>query len=231
MSKSFKTYLAIWAVSFAAYLVLVFSIGGQGLALLQEAAWPIYGFAIAAFLIQLACGYVTFRNDDLKRTFLGMPILTVSSAATVLLAVVSLVFTNIPVIPLWIGICVCCIILALSVIATIGAKASADYIETADATKVQAVSTIKTLTANASSLLAQTKSAEVRTITTKVYEVLRYSDPVSSSATVEVEQKLMGVFEEFKFAAKEENIADAETLAEELCNLVAERVEICKQMK
>ena len=66
MSKSFKTYLAIWAVSFVAFLVLAFSIGGQGLALLQEAAWPIYGFTTAAFLIQLACGYVTFRNDDLK---------------------------------------------------------------------------------------------------------------------------------------------------------------------
>lgn len=231
MSKSFKTYLAIWAVSFVAFLVLAFSIGGQGAALFQGPAWALYGFSIAAFLIQIACGYVTFRNDDLKRTFLGMPILTVSSAATILLAVVSLVFTNIPVNPLWLSVCVCCVILAVSVIATIGAKVSADCIDSADATKSQAVSTMKTLTARASSLLAQTKDSEARTITTKVYEAFRFSDPVSSSTTVEIEQELIGVFGEFKSAVKEDNIASAKTLAEELCNLVAERAEICKQTK
>ena len=231
MGKSFKTYLAIWAVSFVAFLVLAFSIGGQGLALLQEAAWPIYGFAIAAFLIQLACGYVTFRNDDLKRTFLGMPILTVSSAATILLAVSSLAFAKISAIPLWVGFCICCVILALSVIAAIGAKTSADYINSTDAAKAQAVSVMKDLIAKASALAARAERSEAKAIATKVHEALRYSDPVSGSATAEIEQKLSGVFDKFMLAIKEEDVANAKELAEEICDLVAERAEICKKAK
>lgn len=231
MSKSFKTYLAIWFVSFAAFLVLALSIGGQGSALFQEPSWPIYGFAIAAFLIQLACGYVTFGSGDPQMAFLGLSVLTASSAATVLLAVVSLAFAKIPVIPLWLGICVCCAILALSAIAAIGAKASANYIDSTDTAKAQTVSTMKGLVAKASALAARAEGPEAKAITTKVYEVLRYSDPVSAPATNEVEQGIASTFEKFKLAVKDEDVAGAKVLADELCNLAAERAEICKRAK
>ncbi|MFR2018405.1 MAG: hypothetical protein ACLS27_07260 [Eubacterium sp.] len=134
-------------------------------------------------------------------------------------------------IPYWVGIILDVLIVAFYAIAIISSKAAAYTIENIDKKVKAQTFFIKSLTVDAESLLLRAKSDETKAIAKKVYEAIRYSDPMSNEALSHVEAQIAIKFNEFSNAVVEDNKPLAETLGNELIILVNDRNKKCKILK
>ena len=86
-------------------------------------------------------------------------------------------------------------------------------------------------TADAEVILASAKSAEIKAECKKVYEALRYSDPMSNEALSVTEGKITVKLGELKAAASADDAEKTKTAAEDLMLLIKERNTKCKALK
>ena len=136
----------------------------------------------------------------------------------------------IPNIPNWAGIIVCAIILGFTAIAVIKASAAAELVEeTGKKVKAQTVF-IKLLTADAEALMTKAEADEAKAATKKVYEAVRFSDPMSVEALAGVESQITLKFHEFADAVTS-GAEGVSKLADELAILLDERNKKCKVLK
>ena len=77
--------------------------------------------------------------------------------------------------------------------------------------------------------MARAQTDEAKAMCKKVYEALRYSDPMSSAALSGTEAEISKEFTAFAAAVK--NGENASELADELIALIGDRNRMCKVMK
>ena len=137
----------------------------------------------------------------------------------------------ISVIPTWIGIIVCVIVLAFTAVAVIKASAAADVVETIDdKIKVQ-TSFIKETTSEAEVLFNNASNEFIKADCKKVYDALRYSDPMTSEGLKDIEEMIkreMSVFAETVSVGNKEDVSVAK---DRLLSLINNRNTKCKSMK
>ena len=137
----------------------------------------------------------------------------------------------IPKIPNWVAIIVCAVILALTAVSIIQAKATADMVsDIDDKIKVQTFF-IKSLTAEAESLMNSTNDNDMKGLLKKTYEAIRYSDPMSNGALAEDEAGIGKKFMEIKNAASSNDCDLARKLVGEILVLIDARNKKCKLLK
>lgn len=232
MNKRFKVYTLIWAILLAVFNLICFVTPNEvaGMSKFGGAFWAGYVFIMLAFIGQLACAYIALKTDDKTKLFYNLPIIYVSYTGLVLTSIFGALCMAIPKLPNWVGIIVCALILALTAIAVIKAKAASDIVESID-NKVKAQTLfVKSLTVDADSLLSCAQTPEAKAACKKVYEAVRYSDPMSSNELAGLESQITLKFSEFSAAVKSgsENIGG---IADELAMLIADRNKKCKLMK
>lgn len=232
MNKKFKYYAIIWAILLAVFNVICFATPGEaaGMSKFSGAFWAGYIFITVAFIGQLVCAYIALNTDSKTKLFYNIPIIRVSYTGLILTIVFGALCMAIPNLPNWVGIIVCLLILAFTAIAVVKAKAASDVVENIDK-KVKAQTLfIKSLTVDAESLLARGATPEAKAACKKVYEAVRYSDPMSNDALAGVESQITLKFNEFSSAVTSgaENVS---TLADELVILTGDRNKKCKLLK
>ena len=130
--------------------------------------------------------------------------------------------------PYWVGVIVCAIVLVANVLSVIKAAAAIDEIERVD-TKVKTQTFfIKSLTVDADTLMASAKSEAVKAECRKVYEAIRYSDPMSNEALAAVESQITLKFAELTEAVKSDNEEMVFNISIELLTLISHRNKMCK---
>lgn len=129
--------------------------------------------------------------------------------------------------PYWVGILTCAITLALMILAVNKAALAAQLVAEVDEKVKTNTYFIRSLTADVEGLMVKA-SPENKAACKKVYEALRYSDPMSHEALADIEGEIS-----LRFAALEAAGADAEfsAVADELCALIADRNRKCKVLK
>lgn len=232
MNKKFKYYALIWAILLAVFNVICFITPDEtaGMSKFGGAFWAGYIFITIAFIGQLVCAYIALKTDDKTKLFYNIPIIRVSYTGLILTLVFGALCMAIPNLPNWVGIIVCLLVLAFTAIAVIKAKAAADVVENIDA-KVKAKTIfVKTLTVDAENLFARATTPEAKDACKKVFEAVRYSDPMSNDALAGVESQITLKFNEFSnaMAGGAENIA---ALSDELVVLIGDRNKKCKLLK
>jgi DNA polymerase III delta prime subunit len=133
-------------------------------------------------------------------------------------------------IPVWLGIVVCIIVLAITAVAIINASVVSDVVSKVDVNIKTKSHFIRQLTADAQALMVKSTTADTQQITKKVYEVIRYSDPVSNEALDHIEAQIMVNFKEFQNAILK-NLPNAMLLGEDLIILIEERNIKCRSLK
>ncbi len=88
---------------------------------------------------------------------------------------------------------------------------------------------IRNMTAEAESLMTRAKTPEAQTACKKVYEALRYSDPMSNEALSVIEAKIESQMD--LLTASIDNIDDLNNSANELIRLINELNSSCKILK
>ena len=87
------------------------------------------------------------------------------------------------------------------------------------------------MTADAQALMVCADDTQIKSDCKKVYEALRYSDPMSNSALVEINNRLSDKMHQFSESVKVNDVDNTNVLADELLRIINERNIKCKQSK
>ena len=232
MKKEFKSYVVVWAVLLALFNVIAFvSVGWAGQEKYTASFWIGYTFITLTFIGQLACAYIALKAENLQKIFYNIPLITASFAGLIASFIVGGLCMLISPLPYWIGVIVCVIVLAVNALAVVKTTVAIGEVERIDEKIKTQTFFIKSLTVDADTLLASAKSDAVRAECRKVYEAIRYSDPMSNDALTSVESAITLKFTALTDAVKTDDVEKVAAIANEVIILVKNRNEKCKLLK
>lgn len=90
---------------------------------------------------------------------------------------------------------------------------------------------IKMLTADAGTLQANAKNDEAKALAKKVYEAIRYSDPISTEDLAEIDSQIQSKFAEFENMITKSDVENAKLIADELLTIIEKRNNKCKTLR
>ena len=232
LKKVFKFYSVIWAVLLALFNVISFvSVGWAGIPKCTLSFWIGYVFITLSFVGQIVCAYFALKDDDIKKTFYNVSLISTSYTGLILSFVFGGLCMIISPLPYWVGIILCAIVLVINIIAVIKASAAVDIVSKIDdKVKTKAFFT-KSLTVDAESLIARAKNETIKAECKKVYEAVRYSDPMNNNALASIESDITIKFSKFFEAVVSEDSETVVTLADEIIILLGDRNKKCKLLK
>lgn len=232
MKKRFNLYIIAWAVLLALFNVIAFvSVGWARQEKYTSSFWIGYVFITVMFIGQLICSYMAFKADSAKKMFYNISLIRTSYIGLIVSFVVGGLCMLISPLPYWVGVIVCAIVLVANVLSVVKATAAIDEIERI-ATKVKTQTFfIKSLTVDADTLMASAKSEVVKAECRKIYEAIRYSDPMSHDALSSVESQITVKFAELSEVVKADDANKAMEIANEIIILVGDRNKKCKLLK
>ncbi len=232
MNKQFKNYLVVWAVLLVLFNVIAFvSVGWEGQEKYTASFWIGYVFITLAFGGQLACAYKALQEENLTKLFYNISLFKTSYSGLIASFVFGGLCMLISPLPYWVGIILCTIVLALNVFSVMKASVAAEAVTEIDKkVKVQTFF-IKSLTVDAETLVARAESEEIKAECKKVYEAVRYSDPMSNDMLASIEGQIAVVFSKLSEAVAEDKTEAAKDLSNELIVLINDRNKKCKLLK
>lgn len=233
MKKLFKYYAICWAIALTVFNVIVFLVAGNtvGLKNVGTSFWIAYAFITLVFIGNLGCSFTFFKEENRNKTLLKLSVMHYAFGALFASLIVGAIAMTVPAIPYWVGIIVDVLILAFYAIAIVKSVAAADIINTVEHKVKEKTAYIRMLTVDAESLISRAKSDETKALAKKVYEAIRYSDPMSVPELVEFEERIEREFSAFVDSIKNNDIELATASAEEVINLVDERNNKVKLIK
>ena len=195
------------------------------------AFWVGYIFITVAFIGQLVCAYIAFKADNLKKLFYNLPLITLSYTGLILTLIFGGAAMAIPNLPNWAGAVICLLILGFNAIAIIKAKAAAEIVESVDKKISRKSGFIKNLTCEAESLVSHAKSEKVKSECKKVYEAVRFSDPMSSIRLADIEERIKAEMSQLSEGVANDDFEFTASVAAELISLLDDRNKQCKLNK
>ena len=228
MKKGFKSYIICWAILAALFNAVCFILGA--LSGYSAAFWATYVLVMLAFVGQLVSASVAFRAGNAEKLFLNVSLIRISYTGLILTMIVGSAGMIAPEPLNWVGAVACLFIVGFSAISVVKAQAAAELVGGVSERTKRDTAFMKLLTANADSLCSRAKSGEAKTACKKVYEALRYSDPVSSGALEQLEREIAKKFKEFDAAVTDDDTYAA-ALANELLDMIEKRNNQCKALK
>ena len=232
MKNGFKFYALIWLALVVVFNVIAFvSVGWIGYEKYTSSFWIGYIFIMVAFVGQLICSYVALKETNINKTFYNISLVKTSFTGLIVSFVFGGTCMLISPLPYWVGILLCAIVLVLNILSVIKAFTAAKIVAVIDdEVKIETLF-VKTLTVDAESLLYRAKSEVVKNECKKVYDAVRYSDPMSNEMLASAETQITVKFSDFSSAVNENNIDAVKALAREVVVLVDERNRKCRSLK
>lgn len=233
MKKGFQRYAAAWAVLLILFNLICFVTPAEwyGFNKFGGAFWAGYVVITLAFIGQLVCAQKAFRAENAKKFFYNLPLITVSYTGLILTLVLGGLCMAIPNVPNWLGALVGAVVLVFTAVAVIKASAAAEIVEGVDQKVAEKTAFLRMAVADAEVILATARSAEAKAECRKVYEALRYSDPMSADGLSEIEGRITVKLGELKAAVAADDAEKVKTAAEEVVSLIKERNAKCKALK
>ena len=232
MKKRSGLYIAAWAVLLALFNVIAFvSVGWAGQEKYTSSFWIGYVLITVMFIGQLICALLAFNADSSKKLFYNISLFRTSYVGLIASFVFGGLCMVISTLPYWIGVILCAIVLAANALSVIKAKAAISEVERIDEKVTAQTFFIRSLTMDAETLMASAKSEAVKVECRKVYEAIRYSDPMSSDALSSVEGQITIKFAELSDAVKADDAEKVVALANEVVILAGDRNKKCKLLK
>ncbi len=233
MNKNFQSFWLYWLVSLVLFHALVFLPPAEifGVArYTRPAFWIAYAMILVSLILLLLCGVLALRGDK-ESIFLRLPILKTGFGFVTLAVILGAPFLIFPVLPAWIGGMLSVIVSFLFAVGVLKASAAAENAEAVGQKTERKTAFIRSLVASAQTLKENAKDKTAEAAAGRVYEALRYSDPVSDPALNDVEEEIFDTFNRFEEAVSRSDGAAVALLSEKLLALINERNRKCKLLK
>ena len=233
VKKTFGFFAIIWVLVLALFNLLVFVTPNEagGMTKFGGAFWVGYIFITVAFIGQLVCAFFAFKPSDKQKVFYNISLIPISYTSLIVILIAGTACMVIPDMPNWLGIIICFLALAFSAIVVLKATLAISVVTEIDQRVKNKTFFMKSLTADAEHLKNTAKTAELKALSKKVYEAVRYADPMSNAVLVEVEVKIQNGFSDFENAVIAEDYELASSTADELLSLIDIRNKKCKLLK
>ena len=232
MNKYFKFYACTWGVLFAIFNLATFISPNEveGMTKFGGAFWVGYIFITIAFIGQLAIAFFAFNTNNSQKFFYKIPLIRISWTGLIVILIVGVLCMVIPDLPNWIGVIACFVVLGFNAISLVNANLASNIITEIDDKVAIQTSFVKNLSGDIEIFMSNIKDENKKNIVEKVYEAVRYSDPVSNRELLDIENKIMSDYVLFKEAIIANN-KDINTMADELIFLISNRNQRCKLLK
>ena len=229
MKKARNYYLIIWAICLALFNIIVFVVPNEN----READnfWIGYALITASLVGNLICSFVALNTKSNAKAFYNIPLITISVVGIVVSTIAGAIFMAVPGIETWVGVITLFVILAVVAIAALTAKSAADIVSDIDDKIKKQTSFIKGITLDAEMLMASATTPEIKAEIKKVYEAFRFSDPMSSDALNDVEDRIQNQFNLLSEVVIREDEAKVSQIAKDLLSLIDYRNKKCKISK
>lgn len=222
MKKNKGMAYAVLAIAFVLFNVIAFAVPTAKTATF----WVAYGFTAVAFASQIAIWKFAFKGaDTLNSKFLGIPLISVGITYLIVQNIAFAIFMVLPLTASWIAIVVCALILGISAICLIGTETGREEINRVEEKVEKKVFYIKSLQVDVEMLASVESDADTKAALTKLAEKIRFSDPMSDEALVDLEAEISAKVKELKSA---ENKVEIITV---LDSLITERNKKAKLLK
>lgn len=227
--KNSTRSLIIIAIALVVFSVIAFAIPFAH----TTAFWVAYGFGALAILFQLYIFKVSFAGDgDTKSRFYGFPIARLGVyylVAQLIVSVIEMALSK--VIPTGVAVAINVLLLALAVVGCITVDAMRDEIIRQDGALKKNVGNMRELQSLSSALVGQCGDEALKPMLQKLADEFRYSDPVSSEKTLELEEDMKVQLGDIQQALVEGDSDGAKKLCGKLMGSLAERNRICSVSK
>jgi len=194
--------------------------------------WIAYLCGVFAILFQIYIFKSSFGKEDARSRFYGFPIARLGIYYLVIQMIASIAEIALSrIIPAWVAIIVNLLILAFALIGCITTETMRDEIERQDEKLKKDVSNMRELQSISAALVDQCSDEYLKKEMKKLAEEFRYSDPISSEATKELEADLRSRIGDLQQAITDGDVDGAKALCGKLSNCLRERNRICSVNK
>ena len=229
-TKSKSTILIIYAVVAIVYAVCFFVIPFEK----NPVTWSAFAFGCVAIIAGAIAGLVSFDNQkEVKSKIYGFPIFRLGYYYTIVQLLLSIIFAvagSFIEIPVWIVVVSGIVLLGVFIIGVVSidrVREAVEYQDVNDAVKTKSMETFKV---DIDSLVRKSPDENVRKTMEKLSEDFKYSDPVSSDDTKEIEEMIKEKLRELSeriVSSPEKSIE----LINELDGLLNDRNRMCRNSK
>ena len=231
MNKKNKSIIVVYGILAFIYLIAFVIIPFPK----NAASWISFVFTLVSFVLSLGVTlYVFGKDDEMTSKFYGFPIFKIAYMYPLVQFVVSVIICLIAAfvaVPYWVALILSLGILGVSAIGVIATDNARDIIEENEAEIERVTKATKLFNLNVSSVLDLCTEPSVKKELEKLAESFRFSDPVSSDATEDIESTIMEKLENLKISISSSDSDENIAKITELKNLLAERNRICKMNK
>ena len=223
--KNLKGYI-VDAIVFVVFSVIAFAAPFK----MNAVFWCGYVFGVIAILLQIYFFHISFsKGDDVKSKFYGFPIAKIGVMYLGVQMALSLVeFLTAAVLPLWLAVIINVLPIAFAAIGSIAADVMREEIVRQDVEIKKDVNNMRGLQSLSASLPSMCQEPELKKLLQNLADEFKYSDPVSSDETMEMESELKFMMNEIQRAL----VDGDEKAANEFCTRakasLAERNRVCK---
>lgn len=228
MNRGIKYYLLAWGIAVVIFHAVMFLFPDTVLGTDDSAFWIIYVTIFISFIGQAVCSYIYAKKDKKEERFLYIPVVLISYIALLMTLLLALQAMTLRFLPDWFTIIVAILVVAYYAFGVLRTIAAAEMILDTSERVDNQTQVIYSLIARAKAL-QQVANEEILPFANKVYELFRYSDPMSSSVTASVDNELVMLFEKFSIAVQNGKKDTAEYAYKNIGVKIAERNELCKR--
>lgn len=229
MSKNAMRGYIVLAIILAVFSVIAFAVPFPA----TPVFWVAYICGAFAILFQVYIFHLSFSNGpDAKSRFYGFPIARLGTyylAAQLIVSLFEMALAKVA--PLWVAILINVLLAAVTLIGCITADTMRAEIADQDGRLKKNVSNIRELRSLSAAMLNQCGDEDLRDTLRKIAEELRYSDPVSSDATEDIEAELNSQLNDIQQAIVDGDSEGARELCAKALSSIAERNRICSVSK
>ena len=235
MKKTLWIYIGIWASCLVLFNLIAFLVPAlPDYPKFTATFWIGYALTTVAYIANLISSIKFMsgsQSKDAEKRFYRIPLIQKGLTSLVIMTVIGCICVAISAIPTFIGAILCFGVVVFHIVSVLKTSITISEVERVGENVKQKTQFIKLLTVDASALDSRTTSSQAKSLTHKVYEAIRYADPMSDNALSSVEDKLKTAFESFAKAIDINDIVEAESLAHTVLALVSERNAKCKALK
>ena len=224
MTKNASKGIMILVILLAVFSVIAFVIPFPK----NPVFWIAYACGVFAILFQLYIFRSSFGKADARSRFYGFPIARLGIYYLVIQLAVSVIEIALSkFLPTWTVIVINVLILAAALIGCITAETMREEIAAQDTRLKKNVSNMRELQSLTAALSNQTSDAELKKSLQKLADEFRYSDPLTSEKTKELEMDMRSQIGDLQQAITDGDINGTKSLCEKLQDCLRERNRIC----
>ncbi|MBQ5970662.1 MAG: hypothetical protein IJL52_11235 [Clostridia bacterium] len=226
-----KSIIALHTVILAFFLLCFFLIPHDKYA----STWIAFSFSIVAIIVSCIVTSISFNDKStiLSRIY-GLPIFRIGYLYLIIQMVVGIVIYFLDVkfeVPYWITLLVCVFLLFLALVGVVAAVNTRQIIEKVDDETRQSIAAAKYFRVELDDITRECRDDALRQKLMKLSEAFRYSDPVSSDATAQLESDIVAAIETLRLDVMANRVDNAENMVDAISRKLAHRNDVCKTYK